>query len=351
MTSNILFLTFLCAAIAVYLRWGFINLPHEKGQMLASIPVRKRETGEWEGVNITYYGLLTANSLVFSMAACLALLVAAGMDISLFFPLAAGILGVAIPSSKIVARVVEKKKETFTVGGASFIATLSAPFAVWLVNMASGAMGGGRLEYAQALSALAVAFILGESVGRLACVSFGCCYGKPLAENHPLLRRFFEGRAFVFTGATRKIAYSGAMSGVEVLPIQAVTAVVYAFFGVAGLAMFLASQFVMAFVTASIAAHLWRAVSEIFRADYRGEGKISAYQWMGITASVYTLAVASALPTAPAGGVTIVDGLLALWNPWIIVFFLGVWLSYFIYMGTSKVTGCSITYFVNHERV
>ena len=32
------------------------------------------------------------------------------------------------------------------------------------------------------LAALAIGYILGEGLGRLACLSFGCCYGKPLDQ-------------------------------------------------------------------------------------------------------------------------------------------------------------------------
>jgi prolipoprotein diacylglyceryltransferase len=84
------------------------------------------------------------------------------------------------------------------------------------------------------MAALATAYALGEGVGRLACISFGCCYGKPMDQVHPLLRRLFARHAFVFTGPTKKIAYADGLDGREIFPIQAVTATLYCAAALAG---------------------------------------------------------------------------------------------------------------------
>lgn len=52
------------------------------------------------------------------------------------------------------------------------------------------------------MAAMAVAYTLGEGLGRLGCISFGCCYGKAIDTCHPLVRRIFSKTPFIFKGAT-----------------------------------------------------------------------------------------------------------------------------------------------------
>ena len=114
-----------------------------------------------------------------------------------------------------------------TVGGASFVGIIAAPWIVWLLNETLGQVLHYRVDLICALAALSISYALGEGLGRLACISFGCCYGKPLSESHPLLRRVLDERSFIFRGKTKKIAYAGHMDGVKVVPIQAITAILY----------------------------------------------------------------------------------------------------------------------------
>jgi hypothetical protein len=51
-----------------------------------------------------------------------------------------------------------------------------------------------------------IAYAFGEGLGRLACISFGCCYGVALPEAHPLLRHMFDRWHFVFSGSMKKIS-------------------------------------------------------------------------------------------------------------------------------------------------
>ena len=43
--------------------------------------------------------------------------------------------------------------------------------------------------------------------------SFGCCYGIPLSQVHPMIRRIFGGRGIIFHGETKKIAYVSGLEG------------------------------------------------------------------------------------------------------------------------------------------
>ena len=51
-----------------YLRWGFTTLVGERWQFFATIPTHKDEEGRWHGINLTFYGLLSANAYVIALA-------------------------------------------------------------------------------------------------------------------------------------------------------------------------------------------------------------------------------------------------------------------------------------------
>ena len=50
------------ACLTLLLGWGFKALPNEQWQILATLPRKKEPSGTWVGVNITYYGLLSASA-------------------------------------------------------------------------------------------------------------------------------------------------------------------------------------------------------------------------------------------------------------------------------------------------
>lgn len=58
--SNELFILGLALGCALLLAWGCKVLPKEHWQILATLPVRRDATGSWQGLNLTWYGLLTA---------------------------------------------------------------------------------------------------------------------------------------------------------------------------------------------------------------------------------------------------------------------------------------------------
>ena len=59
---------------------------------------------------------------------------------------------------------------TFTVGGASFVGIILAPLIVWMFNVTLDK----SIPIVPFLAAVSIAYALGEGVGRLACISFGC---------------------------------------------------------------------------------------------------------------------------------------------------------------------------------
>jgi hypothetical protein len=318
---------------------------------VASVPSSKTELGQWKGINFTWYGLLSTNAYLVAVTVLLVLMGAVGVSPLGTAILAAAMLCCCVPASRLVARIVEKKSDTFTVGGAVFVGILITPFVITLVNRLTGERLGFHIPIMSAYAAIAIAYAFGEGLGRMACISFGCCYGKPLEGSSGLLKRLFNGRGFMFFGSTKKIAYAGGLEAIEVIPIQAITAVFYSVCGLISAVMFLTSHHTGAFLLATITTQGWRSFSETLRADYRGEGNISAYQVMGIVGVIYALAAAYVLTPESGNLPDLATGLKSLWNPALILFLQGIWMLIFYYTGRSTVTGATLSFHVHHDRI
>jgi hypothetical protein len=345
---DLFFVGFLAVALAVLFIWAFRKLPGERWQFVGSIPIQKNGDGTWRGINLTYYGFFNASAYLLAVTTVFVLLGAAGVAVKVIFVYTFGLLGLCMPASRLVARLVEKKRYTFSIAGASFVGLLISPWLAWLMEESFGVY----LPVRAAMGALSVSYALGEGVGRLACISFGCCYGKPISVLPKPLRRIFLGRSFIFLGKTKKIAYAGRLDGQAVLPIQAMTAVFYTAVGLIGMVFFLRGNLQSAFLLPLFATQLWRFVSEFLRADYRGRGRITAYQKMCLAAVVYAVIVVGTLtPTPPAGLPDLQAGLAGLWNPALLLFFQTLWVFSFLYTGKSQVTEAHMTFRVIQERI
>lgn len=349
--STALLLAVLTICVAVYLYWGFSMLPQERWQVLATVPVLKVEDGQWQGVNFTWYGFLTANAYLVAVAVLLALMGSLGVTPAVVALLATVMLLCCVPASRLVARMVEKKAHTFTVGGAVFVGVLITPLVIMLLNRTFGIWFSFHIPVMAACAAIAIAYAFGEGLGRLACISFGCCYGKPVTALSGQVARLVERYGFVFSGSTKKIAYADNLEGVRVVPVQAMTAVLYTACGIFCAALFLAGYHTSAFLGASAVTQLWRSVSETMRSDYRGAGRISAYQIMGITGTLYAIGIAMVIPGEFAAHVGLANALANLWRPDMIIFLQTVWLALFIYTGRSTVTGSRISLHLHADRV
>ncbi len=345
-----LFVLWLAAVFTLVLSWGFRTLPQEKWQILAALPKSKDGNGGWIGQNFTFYGVFNANAYVLGVAVFIVLMGSLSLPLIGILTVVAGLLAVCIPAASIVARVVEKKRYTFTVGGASFVGILISP---WLVAGLNAVMAPSTAIPAMPfLAALSVGYAFGEGIGRLACISYGCCYGKPLSRCHSRIQKLFEKHSFVFLGETKKISYAGGLEGERVIPIQAVTAVIYCGWGVIGAYLFLKGFHSAAFFTTLAVTQTWRTASEFFRDDYRGGGKISAYQIMGVLSVFYALLIAFFFPTrtvSPPADIAI--GLGYLWRPEIILSLQIIWIAVFLHTGRSRVTGSSLSFHVIRHRI
>ncbi len=352
---NLVFVASLAVTLAGILAWGFKNLPRERWQFLAVIPVRKDSLDQWRGLNLTTYGLINAGACLLGVILFFILLGSISVPSQWVFALIFCVLAVAMPASRLIAKIVEKKAHTFTVGGASFSGLLVAPLAVLAINQVSHMMGLGStaVPMVPALAALSIAYSFGEGLGRLACISFGCCYGRPWADVHPLLRFLSFNRGFVFAGKTKKVAYEGELDGKKVVPIQAVTSVIHVTVGLVGLVAFLASSFELAFGATVAATQIWRAISELFRSDYRGGGSVSAYQKMAVLAGALSTGLVLIYPpeSTPIPSPDIIAGMLSVWSPLSLLAFQALGLLVFYVMGRSRVTGSSLSFHVRCDRI
>jgi hypothetical protein len=344
---NALFVTALAAALFVLLLWGIRTLPGERWQMLAAVPVAKSSDGVWRGLNLTYYGFFSASGTTFGIGMMLLLLSSVQAPAFISAALVLLLLVICVPASRLIARVVEGKRNTFTIGGAAFCAALLLPW----IAIALSSITRGAVSSLAILAAAATGYALGESVGRLACLSFGCCYGLPLRDARPFLARAFRKHNLVLHGETRKAAYASGLSGEPLIPVQAISSSVLAISGLAGCALFLDGKFRLAALIPSLAVWSWRASSEWLRADYRGNSRISAYQVMAIFAAIYSTVV---LLLMPAGATPLPSVAAALSHLIAVPMLLGIqglWLALFLYYGKSRVTASTLRFHVVAENI
>jgi hypothetical protein len=331
--------------------WGFRALPNEKWQIIGCLLGGKEPDGAWKGLNLTYYGFFNATAYLFASLVFFILMGSLSVTVTTTFILLLAILMICMPASGMIALLVEGKANTFTVGGASFVGLIVAPWIIQFINESLGYRMGVTIPVLSVLAAISIAYAIGEGIGRLACISFGCCYGKPLSASHPLLRKVFYGRGFIFSGETKKIAYAHHLDGHEVIPIQAITAVLLTITGLLGCYGFLKGLYGVSFMGTLIVTQLWRVLSEFLRADFRGTGRISAYQIMSIFSIVYAFLILTVYPSSGAGTPDLTAGILTLWDPGVLLFFEILWVVSFIHTGRSRVTGATVRLHVVKEKI
>lgn len=329
---------------------GVRFLPHEKWQFVATIPITKNHDGSWNGLNLTYYGVITATSYVLAVVIFYFLALSQQVPVKSIVFFVVTILSICMPAAKLIALVVEKKRHTFSVGGASFAGIIAAPLIIYLYKMLAPLWHERPVSGLSILAAISIAYAFGEGFGRLACLSFGCCYGKPLADAPVWLQRacFYQG--LIFTGKTKKVSYAHDLDGQPLIPVQVMTAYLYTFIGVLGFYLFLKGWFGTALLLTLAVTQIWRLLSEFLRADHRGSGRISAYQVMSVAGVFYVALVVFLLP-ADAAVIAIEPALKSLWSPMFIVSMQALWLLAFLYCGRSQVTIARVNMSVLTDRI
>src|SRR5262245_43325254 len=132
--ANEYFVLGLAVACTLLVIWACKTLPAESWQILAALPTTKDVDGRWRGVNLTYYGLLTANAAAAAVALLFILMTALGTPFRATLAIVVAELALCVPAAKLIARLVEKKECTFTVAGAFFVGIVLAPWIISLVN-------------------------------------------------------------------------------------------------------------------------------------------------------------------------------------------------------------------------
>ena len=348
--GNILFVAVIALILTPIYIWCFRTLPRERWQIMCAIPVNKRINGSWQGLNLTYYGFFNAAALCAAVTLVLILTAAAGVDFGGFAVILTVLLGFCLPGSSLIARWVEKKPYTFSIGAASFLGIVLGPWLVLLVETMGRRFSAISFETMSVMSALIVGYSLGEGIGRLACISFGCCYGRPMDQMPAVVRRYFSWMAFTFSGETKKIAYAHQLGGRRIFAIQAVTAVLYSLGAMVGTLLYLSGRYAWAYFFCLLVTQGWRFLSEFLRSDFRGGRKISIYQIMSLLTIPYAGFILLVFPSS-ATSLDVMAGLHVLWHPATIIFLQVLFVVMFVRTGRSQVTGASLSFHVNADRV
>jgi prolipoprotein diacylglyceryltransferase len=341
----------MACGLAVLFAWSFRHLPRERWQILAALPREPEPGGAWRGLNLTYYGVFNALGMGAGVALAVFLPGTVGLPLGYVTGCVLAFLLVVLPASKLVNRMVEGHWHGFTVGGGCFAGMIAGPWVIWGISRLFLPSAAATSAVAHVLGALAAAYAMGEGIGRLACISFGCCYGRPVADSPAWLRNLFGRWVFVFQGRLKKAAYAHGLDGQPLIPVQALTSVLSSLAGLSATALFLSGCPVAAFVVAIVATQGWRFLSEFLRADYRGAGRISAYQWMALVGAVYTVLLGLLWPGVPPTAPDLTRGLALLWTPGAIVLIEAVAFFVFVRMGVSTVTTSRIAMDLRHDRI
>lgn len=344
--SSVFFIILWCLLLITIFSVLFRILPGEKWQFMAALPIRKKASGRFESKNITWYGFFTATSIVY--AVILMFLFATSCDINAeqISVFCATILAIAIPSAKLIAAIVEKRKGTITIGGAAFAALLFAPPAAYAINMFNERTGASGIL----LSSMAIAYIAGEGFGRLACLSFGCCYGKKITECGYTAQKIFANLYFTFNGALKKSSYDGKSNGKKLIPIQGITAIFLSSAAVTSSILFFSNHMKASFLTAICCGFGWRFLSEFLRSDHRGSSQITHYQWMSILAVIYCIAVSFLIGFDSSNYPDLSKSLPVLSDVKFILVMQFLWLFAFLYTGVSTVTKSEIQFYLDKKR-
>lgn len=348
---NLLFLCCSALLFTIIIASGIYYLPRERWQMLAIIPIKKNDDLSWHGANLTSYGFLIATATVCSVLYSLILLQAASAPLGGVLAVVGLLLVICIPASRWIAKLVEKKQHTFTIGGSFFCGLLITPLLILLVNATLAWNKLPTMNIQVVLAAVSIGYILGEGLGRLACISFGCCYGKPLRACSPLTRTLYGHVAFVFNGNTQKAVYEGALAGEKLVPVQGITCVIYTFAALVSTLFFLQSRFIESFLFSLFVSQLWRMYSETLRADFRGFSAFSAYQKMSLAALPYGALLPFIPVTTHQHAPSIERGLVILSQPLPMISIQLLWLVLFFWFGRSTVTGATLRLHVVHKHI
>ena len=343
-----IFVLTLTIFLSLLFLWAFRVLPRENWQIMACLPRHRDESGMWIGLNLTWYGFFNACAYALSVTLLIVMLSSVQIPVAASAAVITTILVICVPASRLLAWLIDGKRYNFTIGGATFVGVLAAPLAIHLMPNVIEMPDRSIKTW---LAAIVIAYAFGEGVGRLACVSYGCCYGKSLTDSPKWISRLFERRHFRFLGETKKASYEGQLMDVPLIPIQAMTCIVLSLIGMIGVALFLHGYDALALAFVTVGSQLWRFGSEFLRKDHRGPGRISIYQLM-TPLSIAILLIIAFLPSSENDVPReIGTGIQVLWRPEVILGIQVLWIVIFAFTGRSQVTGSRLAFHVHQEHV
>lgn len=132
--SHFMFVFGIAVVLAAVYTWCFQNLSKERWQIIGAVPVYKGTDGRWQGVNFTYYGFFNAVAVTLAVVMVFVLLAAADLSPPVVGGIVVGVVCLFTPASKWIARLVEHKKYTFSIGGASFAGLVATPMLLLGIN-------------------------------------------------------------------------------------------------------------------------------------------------------------------------------------------------------------------------
>ena len=347
---NDLFVAAIAALISALLSWGFRKLPEERWQMIAAVPTAKTADGAWQGINLTFYGFFSATGITFGIALAILLIGSMHMPLTLAFILVVAVIAICLPASRLVAAIVERKRNTFTIAGAGFVAAMIFPPTLFFSQQALHTRMHITIFALPLLAAAGIAYAIAEAIGRLACISFGCCYGIPLRQARPRLAKLFSRYHLVFHGGTKKAAYASGLDDQPLIPVQAITSILFAVSGLTGLVLFLAQRWRLAMIVPVVGTWGWRALAETLRADYRGNSRISIYQIMSLIAMCYLTFAALVMPVEGVAP-DLTRGFSEISSTGVFLFLQALWILLFLYYGRSRVTGSVVSFHVIEKSI
>lgn len=115
--------------------------------------------------------------------------------------------------------------------------------------------------------------------------------------------------------------------------------------------MFLRGHFAWSCGVTLAATLAWRSVSEIWRADHRGRGRLTTYQKMSIAGAIAAVCMAIMLPGSVSSVPSLGRAVWSVWDPLLLFSIQGLWFLILMVMGRSDVTGARVHYHVHSDRV
>jgi hypothetical protein len=173
-----------------------------------------------------------------------------------------------------------------------FAVLISALPAMAITRLVANALGWPAFDPGIVMAATCIAYVLGEAIGRLACLSFGCCYGKPIDQCTSLQKALYSRFTETYRGRFKKISYASGLNDRPVIAVQSIACALLFSIFLVSLWLFWKGQIAASMVVSLGLSQLWRTYSEQLRADFRGRDGFTVYQAMALVGALLSVVFA-----------------------------------------------------------